>query len=586
MNKRKTRLLSPLLMAGALLFASCMNDDYDFDQVDTTIGLGGDGLELPASSTSTIPLADILDLETDGIVVEAANGDYMFIRDGGDVAAVHPYIDRITVASTNISATDIYLKLVASKSKSRSGDNAGAALTAQGEAQAFTFVGSAPSEIVELSKATVNSRLTLVVDPTALSQTVSKFDKLSITLPSYMTIDNVVVDNGSRTLNGSTIEISDVQTNRKLTITASVVALDFKAADKSHGELTLSNGKVSLSGTVSMSLSVSAANVLSTDAIDSKPISSQLTLSNLVITSATGRFNPSISLANLGDVAVTGIPNFLTDANVVVDLYNPQILLSLSNDMDVSGLVDGKISSTKDGKTLATVNVPGIKLGANGTSNICICRKADGITGYDQVIEVENLSDLIRTIPDNLKFSASATADASSESTFELGHEYTVKPSYTISAPIAFAEDANIVYNDSIDDMHDDLEDLDFADNSYISIAANATNGIPANLTLSATPIGVNGQDISSELDVNVEGEIKASPDGVQTVTSQLTVTITPKTSGSLKKLDKIMFKVVGSAKSSDGTVVTGYTLNAQKHVLVLDNIKVRLVGKLIGDFN
>ena len=47
--------------------ASCVNSDYDFNEVDATMGFGGEGLELPGSSTDTIKLADVLDLGDDGV---------------------------------------------------------------------------------------------------------------------------------------------------------------------------------------------------------------------------------------------------------------------------------------------------------------------------------------------------------------------------------------------------------------------------------------------------------------------------------------------------------------------------------------
>ena len=45
------KLFSALLMAGALVVTGCSDSDYDFDQIDATIGIGGDGLEIPASTT-------------------------------------------------------------------------------------------------------------------------------------------------------------------------------------------------------------------------------------------------------------------------------------------------------------------------------------------------------------------------------------------------------------------------------------------------------------------------------------------------------------------------------------------------------
>ncbi|MBL1007293.1 MAG: hypothetical protein JJO71_27055 [Escherichia coli] len=43
---------------------------------------------------------------------------------------------------------------------------------------------------------------------------------------------------------------------------------------------------------------------------------------------------------------------------------------------------------------------------------------------------------------------------------------------------------------------------------------------------------------------------------------------------------------VSGKAKASDGNAVTGVVLNAEKHTLKLNDIKIKLVGKVIGDFN
>ena len=57
------------------------------------------------------------------------------------------------------------------------------------------------------------------------------------------------------------------------------------------------------------------------------------------------------------------------------------------------------------------------------------------------------------------------------------------------------------------------------------------------------------------------------------------------KVKGGLQKLDGLSYKVKGKA-SHDGTTVTGIILNSEKHILKLENIKVKLVGKVIGNFN
>ena len=59
------------------------------------MGFGGGELEIPASSTMNIPLSDILELEENGSVKIAANGDYLFQLTGSDASSASPMISPI-----------------------------------------------------------------------------------------------------------------------------------------------------------------------------------------------------------------------------------------------------------------------------------------------------------------------------------------------------------------------------------------------------------------------------------------------------------------------------------------------------------
>lgn len=88
-NLFNVRLFSSLLFAGALVTAGCTDNDYDFDQIDSTVGIGGEGLEIPTSSTEEIKLKDVLDLEENGSVVEdATTHDYVFRQTGDPINPV------------------------------------------------------------------------------------------------------------------------------------------------------------------------------------------------------------------------------------------------------------------------------------------------------------------------------------------------------------------------------------------------------------------------------------------------------------------------------------------------------------------
>ena len=79
-------------MAGAIVFAGCTDNDFDFNGIDMTVGLGGDGLSLPVSSTDTIKLADVLELDGTECVVVKPNGDYVFEQTGDAVEPARPEI--------------------------------------------------------------------------------------------------------------------------------------------------------------------------------------------------------------------------------------------------------------------------------------------------------------------------------------------------------------------------------------------------------------------------------------------------------------------------------------------------------------
>lgn len=312
-------------------------------------------------------------------------------------------------------------------------------------------------------------------------------------------------------------------------------------------------------------------------------------MSRITVTSAYGKFNPDIDLNELGNVEITGVPDFLTDGNVVVDLYNPQILLTVTNDMAIGGVINGIITSHKEGNDPVSIPVNGINVKPSGTTNVCICRRAEAVdaTLYDQVLPIANLSDLISTIPDNITFDAEATADSKTDGSFDFGKQYTIQPNYRIEAPITFDADARIVYKDTLDGWNDDISDFELAEDSYVSMSATVENRVPAYLDLQVSAVDVDG-NVMSENDITVEVSttVLASADGENSAETPLTVNIRQKSEGAFSRLDGLVFNVEARASEDGQNPVVGKTLNAKKHFIIARDINVKLVGKVIGDFN
>lgn len=591
---KKKQMKASLLLASLLTLGfsvtGCTNDDYDFDQIDATMGFGSGELEIPASSTMNIPLSDILELEENGSVKIAANGDYLFQLTGTDASSASPMISPIVLKGNSYSSM---LTLNAS-STAKGTRAAGTHLSFVSPKQQMFEYNGTDAAVKDLKSAEVAGEIELKINLTlgGLSSAIATIDKATLTLPGYLEISQVTGNgNGVPMVNGSKITVKNVSTSRNLQLTIKAKKLDFENQD-AYGKVVIgNNGSIKMDGYFDLGIEANVTRV-PTSALT---IGANVNVNDITLKSATGIFDPEINISSLGDVSVTGVPDFLSEDGVRADLDNPQIILSIKNDMDAAAKVSAKVISTKNGQDLATVQLPEMnicKTTVAPVTKICICRhKTAELTaqyGAANVYEVSNLATLINQhIPDYVQITDVETkADPSQEMTIEFGRYYKVVPSYEIYAPLAFAEDAVIEYADDFDGWNDDLDDLELSEGTYVRLTADAQNLVPATLIVEATPLGVGGTDISNLIEVNVKkGTVKASADGVTAVNSPLEIELREKVKGGLQKLDGLSYKVKGKA-SHDGTTVTGINLNSEKHTLKLVNINVKLVGKVIGNFN
>lgn len=590
-NLKHHLLPSALLVAGFLTLTGCTNNDYDLNNVDATMGFGSESLVIPNSSTKDIQLKDVLDLKEGGCVVTDAAGNYLFQLAGGDVEAAYPNISPIILDVANVFDGIISLSSTASTGAKARRAPGSSLHIASPKVMMFEYHGN-DRAVKSLNEAeideTTTNNISIKLDFSNISAAVSNIESATLTLPAYLSISQVNGNsNGVPTLNGSKVTVTDISTARPLELRLKTQKLDF-TNQNDHGSLSINNGAIDLTGYFSIALQCNVAGAMP----DNPTIKAKIGVADRTIKmkSATGIFDPTINLSSLGEVDVTGIPDFLDDDDVVADLDNPQILLTVNNDMDVAATVSATVISTKEGRELARVTLPEMSVAKNGLSKICICRqKTSELTqqyGEANVYAVSNLSTLINRIPDHIKI-VDVNAHAKAEvATIVFGNEYHVKPSYKVNAPLAFGENANIVYEDSFTGWNDDIDELDLAKGTYIEVTANVENKVPAYLTVKAYPVDAQGNKIEDKLLVEIPDEVAASTDGTTAVTTPITMKITPKVKNSLKQLDGLVFRLEGSAKSANGNKVTGISLNEREHTLKLNDIKVKIVGKIIGDFN
>lgn len=494
----KASLLLVSLLTLGFSVTGCTNDDYDFDQIDATMGFGSGELEIPASSTMNIPLSDILELEEGGSVKIAANGDYLFQLTGSDASSASPMISPIVLTGRSYANT-ITLSTHSTAKGTRA---AGTHLSFVSPKQQMFVYNGTDAAVKSLKSAEVDGEIVLNVNLAlnGLSSAIIKLDKVTLTLPGYLQISHAFGNgNGVPMVNGSKITVENVSTSRNLELTIKANKLDFENQND-YGKVVIgNNGSIKMDGYFDLGIEANVTGV-PTSALT---IGANVNVNNITLKSATGIFDPEINISSLGDVTVTGVPDFLSEDGVRADLENPQIILTVHNDMDAAAKVSAKVISTKNGQDLATVQLHEMniyKTTVAPVTKICICRHQTeeliAQYGAANVYEVSNLATLINQhIPDHVQITGvEAKADLSQEMTIEFGHNYLIEPSYEIYAPLAFAKDAVIEYADDFDGWNDDIDDLELAEGTYLRLTADAQNLVPATLIVEATPLGVDVQ--------------------------------------------------------------------------------------------
>ena len=148
------------------------------------------------------------------------------------------------------------------------------------------------------------------------------------------------------------------------------------------------------------------------------------------------------------------------------------------------------------------------------------------------------------------------------------------------------------MYKDTLNGWSVDLDDVtpfidknDPSKNTSVELSADVVSRIPAYLTLSIQPVDKNGKAISSNVIKVTNPETVVASDGKKLVTSPVAVKMTLMTSDALDVLDGVILTIDGSA-SGKGGKVTGVTLNSKTQKMKVENLKLKLIGKVVSDLN
>lgn len=560
----KVKKMSPLwgfLLSFPLWTVSCVDNKYDLDKdIDMTINVGGEYLTIPAGSIDTTFLSKIIEVEEGDILQPDATTRVYHLTKKDDINVEPTTVKEVTVGATTTDLESI--EIVNNTGVSFSEPEVSADITTSGDFEATANdIDEALKELGSLrAKTPVDLNLTIDFNISGGNLTFNqvKANKLKLVFPDYIVFkedegiqDNeLILDEEVLSVNGSSY-----------TRTLKVEGYKFSDAAGS-GMKPNAEGSLTIEGNISMEGDVVTSGISGTGALALVP---KAVLEEMTVNSVTGVIQPKIE-AETTKIELNDLPDFLKDEDTRLDITNPVILLKADNPLETDVEIDAVLTPKKN-----NVNIEGheVKIGTGygqnkvalipGTNIIALSRTGKcSIEGVTENIKVEDINNLLETIPDDIDVNLQPIVRNENYYNAELGKEYDLPASYEVDVPLSFEQGLNIVYNDSVQDLNKDLNDLDKVSLKNAKIMLSVDNAIPLKLQLKAENVQIKdvyGNELTAVKKTMEEDKqyVTESTDGEKPATSELVLSLTSDDTAFLSKIDRICFKITAVPGSATG---------------------------------
>lgn len=461
-TKREFRL--GLVALAACSLASCMDDKYDLDNVDMTVGTSGD-LTLPQSSTGDILLSSFLDVTEDGIV-QLVNGEYFLVETGNanvpDINITPIKINRPVLTDLKVHV-DIDMKSVSSaRSKNRSKFVGGFEIP--NSTYTYTInpkkdkayyelpsgaLGTAPKEIVSLDEVKFMDDTRLEVSMKVFFEDGYEFipnaylDNITLSIPRGLYVKEASIKywtmkDGSRQQVEVPAQGIDNE-NGMVTLTQRdcnvllgkahdiTVSLNFDKAVTGMGGCAFENHQVSLHGKFAVGGTFRVeSDDFNTDALTAEQLLQIAATGNYdnvcprtLDINGTSSFKQDVHVASfsgsvkttvndIAPITLNDLPDFLNDPEVELDLANPVFYVEVNNPLPAEVKTRlALVSSYTNGIPSVERKSGEIVLPANGKCVVAVAENCDNLVMPEKyqglpVVEVPiaELSDLLTKLPD------------------------------------------------------------------------------------------------------------------------------------------------------------------------------------------
>lgn len=569
-----------LLLSFPLWTVSCVDNKYDLDKdIDMTINVGGEHLTIPAGSSDTAYLSKIIEVEEGDILQPDAATRVYHLTKRDDIDVDPTTVKEVTISSAN---TDLKQELVGSD------DGGSGSKTTE-----LDVKNNLRAEASDIDEALIELGALGAKTPTSLTLAFEFLNtgnltfgsvtakNLEIQLPDFLMFEKGEVEEGNKLI----LNNEELKNAQKV---LHVIGYQF-GGKAGEGEIPDKNRTITINGLVTMQGQVVTSGI---NGSGSLTITLDVTLEEMTANSVTGVIQPEIK-AETTNIELNDLPDFLKDEETRMDITNPVILLRAENQLETPVEVDAVLTPMKGN---AQIDGKEVKVGsgygktpvvlASGKNVIALSRTGEcTIEGVTSNVKVEDINDLLETIPDDIEVDLQPVVRNEGYYTAELGRAYEMPSSYEVDVPLSFEQNLNIVYNDSVQDLNKDLNDLDKVILKKANVLLTVDNAIPLKLQLKPENVlikDVYGNELTAVKKTIEEDKqyVTESTDGEKPVTSELVLNLTSEDTAFLSKIDRICFKLTAVPGSATGVPLK------DTQWLKVTSIKLSVPGGVNVDLN
>jgi hypothetical protein len=569
-----------LLLSFPLWTVSCVDNKYDLDKdIDMTINVGGEHLTIPAGSSDTAYLSKIIEVEEGDILQPDAATRVYHLTKRDDIDVDPTTVKEVTISSAN---TDLKQELVGSD------DGGSGSKTTE-----LDVKNNLRAEASDIDEALIELGALGAKTPTSLTLAFEFLNtgnltfgsvtakNLEIQLPDFLMFEKGEVEEGNKLI----LNNEELKNAQKV---LHVIGYQF-GGKAGEVEIPDKNRTITINGLVTMQGQVVTSGI---NGSGSLTMTLDVTLEEMTANSVTGVIQPEIK-AETTNIELNDLPDFLKDEETRMDITNPVILLRAENQLETPVEVDAVLTPMKGN---AQIDGKEVKVGsgygktpvvlASGKNVIALSRTGEcTIEGVTSNVKVEDINDLLETIPDDIEVDLQPVVRNEGYYTAELGRAYEMPSSYEVDVPLSFEQNLNIVYNDSVQDLNKDLNDLDKVILKKANVLLTVDNAIPLKLQLKPENVlikDVYGNELTAVKKTIEEDKqyVTESTDGEKPVTSELVLNLTSEDTAFLSKIDRICFKLTAVPGSATGVPLK------DTQWLKVTSIKLSVPGGVNVDLN